>query len=99
MNQYIVKPGDTLSILATRLMGPGKTYHDLWKLNPQIANPDLIRVGDVIFYPTQSDQNAQGGDQIKSNKLISPVYLIYGVAGILAFASILAFSKKRMKVS
>ena len=51
MNQYTVKPGDSLSALASVLIGPGASYHELWSHNPQIADPNRIEIGDVIYYP------------------------------------------------
>lgn len=48
---YTVKSGDTLSKLAPILLGPGKTYHELMTYNPQITNPNLIQIGQKIYYP------------------------------------------------
>jgi len=44
-NTYIVKPGDNLSRIAVR---HGLTLRQLLALNPQISNPNWIRVGQVI---------------------------------------------------
>lgn len=51
MRTYIVQAGDTLSLLAPKLLGPGSTWQDLWSYNTQISNPDLIYVGQEIYYP------------------------------------------------
>ena len=42
---YTVQSGDTLGLIAKK---QGITYDGLLALNPQITNPDLIQVGDVI---------------------------------------------------
>jgi len=42
---YIVRPGDTLSGIAARF---GMNLRQLLSLNPQISNPNRIRVGQVI---------------------------------------------------
>ena len=44
-NYYIVKKGDTLSAIAVKYH---TTVSKLVALNPQIKNPNLIYVGDVI---------------------------------------------------
>ncbi|WP_374163182.1 LysM peptidoglycan-binding domain-containing protein [Arcticibacter sp. MXS-1] len=50
--QYTVKPGDTLSKIANRLKVP---VASLIKLNSQLANPDLLMVGQVIYVPNMED--------------------------------------------
>ena len=44
-NYYVVKKGDTLSAIAVKYH---TTVSKLVALNPQIKNPNLIYVGDVI---------------------------------------------------
>jgi len=48
---YTVKPGDTLSKIAKR---KGVTLAQLLQANPQIKNPNKIRVGQVINVPNGS---------------------------------------------
>jgi len=48
---YIVKPGDTLSKIATR---NGSTLAQLLQANPQVTDPNKIKVGDVINLPDDS---------------------------------------------
>jgi hypothetical protein len=48
---YIVKPGDTLSKIATR---SGVTLAQLLQANPQIQDPNKIKVGDVLNLPDGS---------------------------------------------
>ena len=45
---YTVQAGDTLAIIAARY---GITVYDLWAVNPQIWDPSLIYVGQVINIP------------------------------------------------
>lgn len=42
---YTVQSGDTFGLIAKK---QGITYNGLLTLNPQITNPDLIQVGDVV---------------------------------------------------
>lgn len=53
---YVVKSGDTLSKIATR---NGTTLAELLKANPQIKNPNKIKVGDVVSVPDTSIQNTK----------------------------------------
>jgi murein DD-endopeptidase MepM/ murein hydrolase activator NlpD len=48
---YTVKPGDTLSRIATR---NGVTLAQLLQANPQVKDPNRIKVGDVINLPADS---------------------------------------------
>src|ERR1043165_3621623 len=48
---YIVKPGDTLSKIATR---NGSTCAQVLKANPRVTDPNKIKVGDVINLPDGS---------------------------------------------
>ncbi|HNN13607.1 MAG TPA: LysM peptidoglycan-binding domain-containing protein [Anaerolineales bacterium] len=45
---YVVQWGDTLGIIAGRY---GVTVYDLLAINPQISNPSLIYIGQVINVP------------------------------------------------
>jgi LysM repeat protein len=45
---YTVRPGDTLSKIAART---GTTVQMILELNPQITDPDVIEVGQVIMIP------------------------------------------------
>lgn len=45
---YLVKPGDTLSKIASQAFGQRLMWPKLWSLNPQIQNPHWIYPGDQI---------------------------------------------------
>jgi LysM repeat protein len=45
---YVVQRGDTLKKIAARY---GITWQVLWQLNPQIINPNVIYVGQVLIVP------------------------------------------------
>ena len=45
---YVVKPGDTMYRIAK---GFNMELKELLKVNPHIANPDAINVGDKLFIP------------------------------------------------
>ena len=49
---YTVSQGDSLSRLAAKFYGTQGAWRALWKENPQILNPDRIRVGMVLSYRT-----------------------------------------------
>jgi len=56
-----IVPGDTLWQILIQEKGlPGKNFQRylvlIGSLNPQLKNPDVIRVGDVIFIPIRPDE-------------------------------------------
>jgi hypothetical protein len=51
---YRVKEGDKLSKIAERF---GVTVEDILLANPQIKNPDRIKIGDRITIPPPADEN------------------------------------------
>jgi LysM repeat protein len=53
---YTVKKGDTLSSIAKKY---GLTLQQLLEANPQIKNPNLIKVGQVIKIPGKEEENPQ----------------------------------------
>lgn len=57
VTDYTVKAGDTLTAIARKF---GTTVEALLKANPQIKNPDLIRVGEVIKIPGKNQTPVTG---------------------------------------
>ncbi|HEY0761088.1 MAG TPA: LysM domain-containing protein [Pyrinomonadaceae bacterium] len=53
---YVVKTGDTLAKIAAR---NGITLAQLLQLNPQITNPNKIKVGDAVNIPDTSTENTK----------------------------------------
>ncbi|MEN9530471.1 MAG: hypothetical protein RI932_2344, partial [Pseudomonadota bacterium] len=47
---YTVGKGDTLSGIAAKFYGTQGAWRVLWKENPQVLNPDRIRVGMILTY-------------------------------------------------
>jgi len=80
---YTVSKGDTLSRLAAKFYGTQGAWRALWKENPQVLNPDRIRVGMVLTYratskvaikdeneaelETQSDDNDENAEAESGN--------------------------------
>lgn len=48
---YTVKDGDTLDLLAITMYGDPSLYWRIADMNPHIAFPDIISVGDVLRIP------------------------------------------------
>jgi len=98
MNTYNVQAGDTLSILAPQLLGPGASWQDLWQHNPQITNPDRIEIGDVIFYPKSAAIEPILGPAAPARPTgeiwKSPVVL-YSAAGAVVLIALAVFMPKR----
>jgi len=49
---HTVKSGETLGTIATKYLGDKSRYTQILAANPQITNPNLIKVGQVITIPT-----------------------------------------------
>ncbi len=47
-NTYKVAAGDTLWELAWKYLGSGEKYTEILSMNPEIKNPEIIHVGQVI---------------------------------------------------
>ena len=62
---YTVQAGDTLSKIAAR---NGLTLAQLLQANPQISNPDRIKVGDVVNLPNGTENATQ---PLPSNPVVS----------------------------
>lgn len=50
---YVVQPGDTISHITYRLLGDVTFWEDNWKLNPQVRDPDRLRIGQVLQIITE----------------------------------------------
>jgi len=48
--KIIVRKGDTLWSLSKQVLGSGANWRILWKMNPHIADPHRIKVGDQILF-------------------------------------------------
>ena len=48
---YTVRSGDTLSTIAAQLTGSASAWRALFAANPQLSNPDRVRVGTVLAVP------------------------------------------------
>lgn len=51
-----VAQGDTLSSISAKVYGSQGSWRTLWKENPQVKNPDLLSVGQTLFYRAPSAQ-------------------------------------------
>ncbi len=78
-NTYTVKKGDTLWIIAKKLLGDGAKCWNLAKLN-EISNPNRLTVGQVLKIqdvkastaPASAKSNASSGSTIKTVKTVTP---------------------------
>lgn len=51
-SSYTVRPGDSLWSIAQHFYGSGWDWRRIWDANPQITNPNLIDVGQVLTIPS-----------------------------------------------
>ena len=50
--EVVVRPGDTLSTISSNVLGSSKDWKMIWRLNDTINNPDVLEVGQVLYYRT-----------------------------------------------
>jgi hypothetical protein len=48
VDDYTVVAGDTISGITKRILGAETFWEDNWKLNPQVRDPDLLRIGQRL---------------------------------------------------
>lgn len=58
---YVVRPGDTLSGIAGRVLGDAQRWREILKDNPQITNPNRIYPGDTLVLPIPAQGGGGGG--------------------------------------
>lgn len=95
--KYTIQPNDSLSKIALKFYGSANRYQEIVNANPQITNPDLIRVGDVIDIPnTTSIPSAPQNDATtyKSDSGVSQ-YIPYVAAAVLIAFAVSAATKRR----
>jgi nucleoid-associated protein YgaU len=49
-NSHTVAAGETLSSIAAKVLGSDHAWRTLWKMNPSIKDPHVLKVGQVIYY-------------------------------------------------
>jgi proteasome lid subunit RPN8/RPN11 len=49
--RYVIRPGDSITLLAQRFYGTSEAVPEIAAANPHIADPDLISVGDELILP------------------------------------------------
>ncbi len=99
MKTYYVKAGDTLSKLAPVLLGPGGTWQKLYSYNTHISNPNLIEIGDAIYYPggygtTTVPAGAGVGAGVMAAVKNPVVLASAGAVGVVVVALLLTTKKK-----
>jgi len=60
-----VSPGDSLWKIASRYLGDGNQWQEIASVNPEISDPNLIRVGQQICLPGESATEAAATIQVR----------------------------------
>lgn len=54
---YNVQTGDTLGKIAAKFLGDATRFKEILAVNPQITNPNLIKVGQQITLPSGASRS------------------------------------------
>ena len=72
MKEWTVARGESLSLIAEGVFGNKNSLNKLLALNPQIVDPNVLNVGQVISLPFVA-QDAQSEDLAKTPQVDAPV--------------------------
>ena len=97
-DKYVVVKGDTLWDISARFLEQPWRWPEIWKVNPQIANPHLIYPGDMISLTYVDGQPvlsvARSGEQVSDrNVKLSPQIRAYEHADAIPTIPIDAISQ------
>lgn len=53
LGTHVVQPGDTLWTITAQYLGEDFLWRENWKLNPEIKNPNLLRIGQRLTVITE----------------------------------------------
>ena len=55
---YVVKEGDSLSVIAQKVLGDVKRWNEIWEANKDtIPDPNLINVGQELRIPVEAAES------------------------------------------
>ncbi len=60
VGEHLVQPGDTLRSITRRYLGTEKLWRDNWRLNPQLRDPHVLRVGQRLKVILSRELPARG---------------------------------------
>lgn len=94
MRVYRVEAGDSISSITPKLLGlPVSEWRVLWGYNPQIEDPNVIQVGDPIYFPSDTsvaEQSVQPTGVAATKKpILQQPLVLAGASGALVLAAIL----------
>ncbi|MBD8525536.1 LysM peptidoglycan-binding domain-containing protein [Pseudomarimonas arenosa] len=73
---YVVKSGDTISHITHRFLGDSLFWRDNWALNPQVKDPDKLRIGQVLQIITHRKVIAEAAEVVeavnRTEKMLAP---------------------------
>jgi hypothetical protein len=66
VEDYTVVAGDTIADITRRLLGDEIWWEDNWRLNPQVRDPDLLRIGQRLRIITQRRVIAERAEVVQA---------------------------------
>lgn len=69
-SEVVVKPGDTLSTISSRVLGRSSDWKMIWRQNDTIDNPDRLNVGQTLYYVDPGSLMAALDSGVQSQDLV-----------------------------
>ncbi len=66
VEEYTVVAGDTIAAITRRWLGEETWWEDNWRLNPQVRDPDLLRIGQRLRIITQRRVIAEKAEVVQA---------------------------------
>ena len=101
---YTVKSGDSLSLIAQRLLGSSGEWNTIMFYNPNIADPNLIYPGMELYIPdgaVNSTANVTSYDDDESYPTepgFSKSTLLFTLAALIIVGAFLLIPRKKGKI-
>lgn len=70
-SEYLIKEGDCLWNISVQFLGDPHKWPQIWQLNQNIKNPDLIYPGNPIRVPRNDEQNISSHSSLAQNSALT----------------------------